>query len=304
MVRRMAAVVLALALNPALVHAQEAVLTVTVPSADVHTGPSTVTPVIGHASRGTVLAVSRNLGSWAKVTWPDAPDGVAYVHVTMGRLGPSRADGSTANMSARTSSGSTSAPSAPASATSAPASETSIPPATHKPASERMAVRGELSDTPITHIFGVGGLVGPMSSFGATARVWRNDHLGIQLAFARDAMTSDVAAGRVTSIRFEPGVVYALFDRVTDYVWFRPYVGSALSVRHQTWKLSGPAAVEPASANGTGFRVFGGSELTFAGLQRFGLSAELGYRRFPTTPFPDFEADRLSVSIAGHWYVK
>ena len=43
---------------------------------------------------------------------------------------------------------------------SAPASETSIPPATHKPASERMAVRGELSDTPITHIFGVGGLVG------------------------------------------------------------------------------------------------------------------------------------------------
>jgi hypothetical protein len=302
MVRRMAAVVLALTLNPTSVHAQEAVLTVTVPSADVHKGPSTVTTVIGHVSRGTVLSVSRNLGSWAKVTWPDAPEGVAYVHVTMGRLGPS--DGSTANMSPRTSSGSASAPFTAASATSAPASETTIPPVTRKPAGERMAVRGELSDTPITHIFGVGGLVGPMSSFGATARAWRNDHLGIQLAFARDAMTSDVAAGRVTSIRFEPGVVYALFDRVTDYVWFRPYVGSGLSVRHQTWKLSGPAALEPASDNSMGFRVFGGSELTFAGLQRFGLSAELGYRRFPTTLFPDFETDRLSVSIAGHWYIK
>ena len=90
---------------------------------------------------------------------------------------------------------------------------------------------------------------------------------------------------------------------MTDYVWFRPYVGSALSVRHQTWKLSGPAAVEPASANGTGFRVFGGSELTFAGAPRFGLSAELGYRQFPTT-FPGFETDRLSASIAGHWYIK
>jgi hypothetical protein len=292
MVRRIAAVVLALMLNPTPARAQDAVLTVTVLSADVHKGPSTVTPVIGHVSRGTVLPVSRNLGSWAKVAWPDAPEGVGYVHVTMGRLGPSKADASAANMPPRTSS-------APASATSAPASTM-----TTNPPVSRMAVRGEIGDTPITHFFGVGGLVGPMRSFGATARAWRSDHLGIQLAFARDAMTSDVAAGRVTSIRFEPGVVYALFDRVTDYVWFRPYVGSALSVRHQTWKLSGPAAMEPASDNGMGFRVFGGSELTFAGLQRFGLSAELGYRRFPTPPFPEFEADHLSVSIVGHWYIK
>ena len=297
MVRRIAAVVLALTLNPTLARAQDAVLTVTVLSADVHKGPSTVTPVIGHVSRGTVLPVSRNLGSWAKVAWPDAPEGVGYVHVTMGRIGPSSADASAANMSPRTSS-------APASATSAPASATTtIPPVTRKSAGERMAVRGELSDTPITHIFGVGGLVGPMSSFGATARAWRSDHLGIQLAFTRDAMTSDVAPGRVTSIRFEPGVVYALFDHVSDYVWIRPYVGSVLSFRHQTLKVSAPAAMEPASDNGIGFRVFGGSELTFGGVPRFGLSAELGYRRFPT-PFPEFEADRLSVSIAGHWYIK
>ena len=297
MVRRIAAVVLALTLNPALARAQDTVLTVTVLSADVHKGPSIVTPVIGHVSRGTVLPVSRNLGSWAKVAWPEAPEGVGYVHVTMGRIGSPSADASAANTSPRTSS-------APASAASAPASATAtIPPATRRPASERMAIRGELNDKPVTHIFGVGGLVGPRSSFGATARAWRSDHLGIQLAFARDAMTSDVAAGRVTSLRLEPGVVYALFDRVTDYVWFRPYVGSVLSLRHQTLKVPAPAAMEPASDNGLGFRVFGGSELTFAGAPRFGLSAELGYRRFPT-PFPEFEADRLSVSIAGHWYIK
>ena len=138
--------------------------------------------------------------------------------------------------------------SVPAPVTSAPAPETTtIPPVTHRRAG--IAVRGELTDTHISRIFGVGGLVASRSSFGATARAWRNNHLGIQLAVTRDAMTSDVAAGRVTSIRFEPGVVYALFDRVTDYVWFRPYVGSALSLRHQTWKLSGPAAMEPASAS-------------------------------------------------------
>jgi hypothetical protein len=294
MVRRMAAVVLALTLNPVPARAQDAVLTVTVLSADVHKGPSTVTPVIGHVPRGTVLPVSRNLGSWAKVAWPNTPEGVGYVHVTMGRLGPSTADASAANMSPRTSS-------APASAISAPAPVTTTNPPTHRP-TERMAVRGDLNGAPITHIFGVGGLVGSMSSFGATARAWRSDHLGIQLAFARDAMTSDVAPGRVTSIRFEPGVVYGLFDHVSAYVWIRPYVGSLLSFRHQTLKGLTPAA-EPASDNNIGFRVFGGGELTFAGAPRFGLSAELGYRRFPT-PFLGFEADRLSVSLAGHWYIK
>src|SRR4029079_11707990 len=89
MVRRIAPVALALTLNPMLVYAQDAVLTVTVASADVYKGPSTVTPVIGHASRGTALPVTRNLGSWAKVAWIDSPDGIGYVHVTMGRLSSS-----------------------------------------------------------------------------------------------------------------------------------------------------------------------------------------------------------------------
>jgi hypothetical protein len=277
-----------------VVGAQDTVLTVTVPTADVHKGPSTVTPVIAHVARGTVLPVSRNLGSWAKVAWPDAPDGVAYVHVTMGRMGPSTGDAAAANISPR--------PSSPPALASTSAS-TPIPPAPRRPSGEGVAVRGDSTDTPISRIFGVGGLVGSMHSLGATARAWRSNRLGIQLEVTRDAMTSDVAAGRVTSIRFEPGVVYALFDRVTDYVWFRPYVGSVASFRRQTLKISAPAAPEPASHNGVGLRVFGGSELTFAGVPQFGLSAEFGYRRFPT-PFPEFEADRLSVSIAGHWYIK
>jgi SH3 domain-containing protein len=83
MIRRAAAVVLVLAFNPALLCAQDTVLTVTVPSADVYKGPTTVAPVIGRAARGTVLPVARNLGSWAKVAWPDAPDGVGYVHLTI-----------------------------------------------------------------------------------------------------------------------------------------------------------------------------------------------------------------------------
>ena len=143
-----------------------------------------------------------------------------------------------------------------------------------------------------------------MNSFGATARWWHDKHLGIQVGLTRDADVDDTAAGRVTSMQIEPGVVLTPSSIcVPGYVWIRPYVGSALSFRHQTWKDTAPVPMKPASDNGVGFRLFGGSELTFASVTQFGLSAEVGYRRWPT-PFPGFEADRMSVAIAGHWYIK
>lgn len=294
MTRRIAALVFALTINPALVRAQDTMLTVTVASAEVHKGPSTITPVVGHVSRGTVLPVARNLGSWAKIAWPDTPDGVGYVHVTMGRLNSSKVDAPTAvppPQAAAATAPQTTSTSAPA-----PTVRSSTPPA-------RIAVRDQTTGAAITHIVGVGGMVGSMRSFGATVRGWRNNHLGVQFELTRDAMSSDVASGRVTSLEFAPGIVYGLFDRVTDYVWIRPYVGSALSVRRQTLKLPAPTSAQTASDIGVGYRVFGGSELTFAGAMKFGLSAEVGYRRFPT-PFAGFEADRFAVSLAGHWYIK
>jgi len=46
-----------------------------------------------------------------------------------------------------------------------------------------------------------------------------------------------------------------------------------------------------------------GGELTFAGMPQFGLSADIGYRHLPA-PFVGFKADPLSLSLAGHWYIK
>jgi len=289
MIRRAAAVVLALTFTPALVSAQGVVFTVTAPSADVYKGPTTVAPVIGRAARGTVLPVARNLGSWAKVAWPDAPDGVAYVHLTMGRLAPSQADTAAVNAATRTSAD-------PGAATTMP------PPAASRAPRDRVAVTDQLTGAPISHVFGVGGRVASTRSVGATARVWRNERVAIQFSFMRDTMTSGGTPGRVTSMEVEPGVAYALFDHVSDYLWIRPYVGSGLSFHHQTLDASSPDFVL-ASDNAFGFRVFAGSELTFASVQRFGLSVELGYRRVPA-PFPGLESVKLSASMAGHWYVK
>jgi len=304
MFRRAAVILVALTFFPAVLHAQDNVFTVSVQSADVHKGPSTATPVIGHAASGTVLPVLRNLGSWVQVAWTGAPDGFAYVHLTMGRLNARDANAPAAPASRRTSSPATSGPAPVSTSPSAPAPvPLTTAPRTAVPSGDRVAPSSQQSGTAISHLVGVGGLVGSMDTFGATARWWRDKHVGLQLGVTRDAMTSDVAEGRVTSMQIEPGIVYALFDRVRDYVWVRPYVGSALSFRHQTLKVPVPDSSQPPSDNGVGFRAFGGGELTFAPATQFGLSAEVGYRRLPS-PFAGFEPNRYSLSIAGHWYIK
>jgi hypothetical protein len=278
MIRR-AAIIFALTLNPALVRAQDTALTISVPSA-----------VIGHAARGAVLPVSRNLGSWVRVPWPQAPDGVGYVHVTMGRIGAARPDAPATDVR-------------PGVALPARPAPTATPPVTRTPVTQPVAPRRSLNITPASHLFGVGGLIGSPRSYGATARAWPNTHLGIQAGFTRAAATSNIAADRATATEFEPGVVYALFDRVSDYMWVRPYVGSVVSFRQQTLRRADPVAPAPVADHGVGFRIFGGSELMFASVPRLGLSADVGYNKVPTL-FPGFEPDPLRVSIAGHWYIK
>ena len=307
---RTAAIVLALALSPAELYAQDLVLTVNVESADVHKGPSIATPVIGHVPRGTAVPVLRNLGSWVKVDWPGGLDGFGYLHVTTGRIALRTTDAPSSKPARRrsptTASASTASASdgsispAPLAASSSSAVQTAKPP---QPRHERVVIRSQQDSTPISHIVGVGGMFGSMSSFGVTSRAWRDNRLGLQIGFSRDSMTSSVAPGRVTSMELEPAVVYGLYDHVSDYFWVRPYVGSGLSVRHQSLQNATPTSGDATSSTGVGFRAFGGAEVTFAGAPRFALSVDAGYRRFPTS-FPGFEPAHFSAFVSGHWYVK
>ena len=57
--------------SPASVLAQAAGFRVEAESASIHLSPSTGSLVIGHARRGMVLEVTRDLGSWVKVAWPE-----------------------------------------------------------------------------------------------------------------------------------------------------------------------------------------------------------------------------------------
>ena len=82
-----AVIVAALSLGSSAAFAQNAELTVKVVSAEVHQTPSVGSPVIGKAPRGAVLEVTREVGDWVKVSWPDDKSGAGYVHLSNGSLG-------------------------------------------------------------------------------------------------------------------------------------------------------------------------------------------------------------------------
>jgi hypothetical protein len=294
---RHVAVAVVVCLSPAWLCAQTTTLTVSADSASVHKSPSTGGPVIGQAQRGSVLEVTRELGSWVRVSWPSAEDGAAYVHLSMGSLARNATPPSTR------------AAGAPS---TRPAPEAS-PSAAHARVEVEQIDRRLTSIPPpatisITHAIGVGGKVAGMAGgtsegFGASVRAWRRNRLGFQLEVARYSFTSDPSPDRLTSIQIEPSVLYLLRDVMTDYLWIRPYLGTGVHVRRLTMSSTTTGTATSTSDTGFGAQGFGGSELTFSGLPQFALSADLGYR-WSRRPTGGFEHGGLGLTLSGHWYLR
>jgi len=90
---------------------------------------------------------------------------------------------------------------------------------------------------------------------------------------------------------------------VSDYLWFRPYVGGGTTFYHTTRPTTTLASGDTSADNGLGLQVFGGGELTLAAIPRFALSADVGYRKWPGS-FEGFEPRKLGLKLSGHWYVR
>ena len=311
MIRRAAAVVVVVAvcmfvpsatfatpLQGAASAQSDVVFTVNVPTADVYKGPTTASAIIGRAPRGAVLTVTRELGSWVKISWPDAKDGVGYIHVSKGSLGHRAATETGRQMSGRTSSGS------PATRSASPATQAGpSAPAGVGIRTQPAAPVSSVYVTPSTHMFGVGArLGGPSLGFGATLRAWRHDRLGVQFDVSRYAPSDSLAPESVTSLQFEPSAIYALRDHVSDNFWLRPYVGTGINFSHQTWNPA-PGTGTPTSDNKVGGQIFGGAEVTFPSLPKLAVSADLGYHWTPNA-FPGVSLGGFGLSLAGHWYIK
>ena len=156
---------------------------------------------------------------------------------------------------------------------------------------------------PIPHLVGLGGRLGGSTlGFGASARASLNRRLRFQLEVSRYTHTSAVAE-RLTSVQFAPSLLYSLPDKVTDYVWVRPYFGGGVAMYRSTLSSGTSAAGDSLADSRLGRQVFGGVEVAFASAPRFSVSTDFGYR-WPQTPFVGFELGGRGLSVSGHWYVK
>ena len=310
MTRSAALVAVALWLIPASVGAQITEFTVNTVSAEIHNSPSTGSPIIDHAPRGTIVEVTRELGSWVKVAWPSAPEG-AYLHVSSGSIRRGVQGAEPAPAANAASVANTASPAGAASARAAAPSPAPAPAHTPQAAtSERGQGRmpgapsvGTGYVQPPSHVVGIGGQFGgPALGFGATARAWSRKRLGVQFVVSHSELAAVANAGRVSAIQLAPSVLYSLKDHVTDFVVVRLYFGGGAAFQRQTYTAA-PGALTSTTDNGVGVQAFGGSEFTFASLPRFAVSADFGYQQFQT-PFPGFDLGGLGVFVSGHWYVK
>jgi hypothetical protein len=297
MIRRAALLVAALCLSASWLYAQSTEFTVTSASATIYKGPSTGSVVVGQAPRGTILKVTRELGSWVKVSWPGTPDDTGYVHLSMGSIGhPMPAPNPPVGMQAAI--------------RTAPATAPAPPPIPAR------VERTSVGETPSgirtvyvrqpSHVVGVGALMsGSPLGIGATARTWPKERIGIQFGLSHEATTNDLTAEKLTSVQFMPSVLYSFKNRVTDYVIMRPYAGGGVNIHHHS--LSGGALVPGTSVSesGLGYQALGGLEATFASVPRFTLSADFGYQWMDTpAQFTGFEFGGPIVAVSGHWYLK
>ena len=275
-------------------HAQDLLFTVTQASVDVYKGPSTGSPVIGKASRGRILEVTRELGSWVKIAWPEAQDGAGYLHVTFGTISRRSATEPTR--------------SGPGVVVTS-VGEYTVPAAATTPADQRIGQRpgtntlSRRTASLPSHNLGLGARIGTRAfGFAATGRAWSEGPLGVQLEAGRATYSSALLTDRVSSMQLAPSIVYSLPDLVTNALWARPYVGSGLSLYRSTLR-SGPSNVSSAVDTGLGAQVFGGAEFTLATLPQLGVSADLRHGWAPT-PFSGFELGGVGFSISAHWYVR
>ena len=287
-----AACAVLLCLNPSVLYAQGATFSVDAASAAVHKAPSTGSPVIGRAPRGTRLDVTRELGSWVKVAWPEAEDGAGYVHVsTVSRAGAPAPAGDVRLAPANR----------PAASASTPAT---TEPAGHVASASSPVPVQPTYVVPPAHVIGLGGRTGDATlGTGASVRTWFHDRLAVQFEVSRSSLTSPLTPGRLTATQYAPSVLVSLPDRITDYVWVRPYLGAGPRLLRRTLSILPQGGGVPVSESSVGFQTFGGGELTFASVPRFALSADVRYG-WLGDPAPGFDLDGVGFSLSGHWYIK
>jgi hypothetical protein len=295
--RQVAALAFALCLTSSYVSAQT---TYTIKeTVDVHQAPLTSSPVIGHATRGRSLELTRDVGDWAEVTWAGAASHKGFIRVRYASE-PLAAFRDLPAIHA--------APAAPTALASASPTGTQnlqpsqAPAVTPSPVPSAPQGRDAIAFELPPHTAGFGLRMDPrFRDFGGAVRLWSPYRVGAQLEVSRSTTSSALTMGHLASWQFSPAVLYALPDVVQSSVWIRPYVGTGLDLVRSDFGGVIPGVSTTDTAFGT--RIFGGAEFTLPGAPQVTLSTDVGYH-WLTSSFNAFDIGGVRTSIAAHWYIR
>jgi len=301
---RLATVAVWLVLSTSPLYAQEeALFTISVPSANIHAAPTTASRVIATTARGTSFEVTRELGSWVAIVWPEAHNGVGYLHVSWGTLSRGGVvEGERTSSAPSTTAG-------PMAELTPGRQRASVLEPVSAPAARRIDQQPiGLPAQPASrvllpsHVVGVGGRLGTqaLAGFAGIGRVWFAGPVGAQLELGQATRTSAALLRmNVTEIGFN--AITSFSDLVTNTVWMRPYVGAGVSIFRSTMRTAD--GVSLATDSSRGYQAFGGAEFTWAHVPQLAVSADVRHV-WTATAFRGFETGGLGLALAAHWYVK
>ena len=94
------------------------------------------------------------------------------------------------------------------------------------------------------------------------------------MTVSHSSQTSLTAPGEVASLQIAPSLLYSLRDRLTDYLWVRPYFGGGVTFVRDSLRNITPGVTD-STKRGFGWQGFGGAEFTFPSVPKFTLSADV-----------------------------
>jgi opacity protein-like surface antigen len=164
---------------------------------------------------------------------------------------------------------------------------------------------GPPQPTERPHKVGIGGFGG--SGGGASFRYFLTERIGIDMDVAYNGAPS--SGGRSNSnggstFRAAPSAVF-MFTK-THPLWdvdIRPYAGVGFNYAY-TSRVFNQSSTTQLRNSGLGMQAFGGTEITFSGVDRIAISAQVAYYRLAVQPVNLLSTSGTDFYLMFHYYVK
>lgn len=156
------------------------------------------------------------------------------------------------------------------------------------------------------HKVGLGGFGG--SGGGASFRYFLTERIGVDMdvAFAFGAGNPSVGGRNTTANTFRAAPSAVFMFTKSHPLWdvdLRPYAGVGFNYAY-TSQVFNQSSTTNLRNSGLGMQAFGGTEITFSGVDNIAISAQVAHYRLAVQPVNLMSTSGTDVYLMFHYYVK